>query len=253
MERYDNQARALDICQTDKISNLLPLLFYAVKTIPVIVQYDRRKVAREKLGSSNNSPPFAGRTKTKKAMSKDMVSLLVDLIQSHPIIITKETNAATNKLKQESLTNKFNSKSGQIPRQIGQLKLKWGNLKKATRMRAAAVRMNNLKTGKPGYIPPDEIIEKVTSVLGSTCSGFEVPFGGDGVGVTENVTFELDNADGWTQVQEQLDTNDASVNIQDESLLPISTTKKFKTNQEDGKLQRNLAVARYYDKKQQKN
>ncbi|KAF9813311.1 hypothetical protein SFRURICE_015793 [Spodoptera frugiperda] len=41
-------------------------------------------------------------TKTKKAMSKDEVSLLVDLIQSHPIIITKETNAATNKLKEES-------------------------------------------------------------------------------------------------------------------------------------------------------
>ncbi|CAH1643159.1 unnamed protein product [Spodoptera littoralis] len=64
-----------------------------------------------------------------------------------------------------SLTNKFNSKSSQIPRQIGQLKLKWDNLKKAARKRAAAVRMNNLKTGggKPDYIPPDEILEKVRS------------------------------------------------------------------------------------------
>ncbi|XP_050558499.1 uncharacterized protein LOC126912100 [Spodoptera frugiperda] len=228
-------------------------------------------------------------------MSKDEVSLLVDLIQSHPVVITKETNAATNKLKEESwisLTNKFNSKSGQIPRQVGQLKLKWDNLKKAARKRAANIRMNNLKTGggKPDFIPPDEILEKVASVLGPTCSGFDVPFGGDGVGATENVNeiFELDNAD-WMQIPEQLNTNVASVNIQEESLLPTcpkkrkiddssqagtsegntrepgakhiygmmskplqSKAKKFKTNQDDGRLQCNLAMARYYDKKAEK-
>ncbi|KAF9819869.1 hypothetical protein SFRURICE_004223, partial [Spodoptera frugiperda] len=203
--------------------------------------------------------------KIKKVMSKDEVSLLVDLIQSHPVVITKETNAATNKLKAESwisLTNKFNSKSGQIPRQVGQLKLKWDNLKRAA----------------------------LASVLGPTRSGFDVPFGGDGVGATENVNeiFELDNAD-WMQISEQLNTNVASVNIQEESLLPTCTkkrkiddssqagtsegntrepgakhiygmmskplqskAKKFKTNQDDGRLQCNLAMARYYDKKAEK-
>ncbi|KAF9801400.1 hypothetical protein SFRURICE_018964 [Spodoptera frugiperda] len=41
---------------------------------------------------------------------------------------------------------------------------------------------------------------------------------------TENVIFELDNADDW--MQQQLDTNDTSVNIQDESLLPTRTSIK---------------------------
>lgn len=49
-----------------------------------------------------NSWLYPNISKTKKAMSKDEVSLLVDLIQSHSIIITKDTNAATNKLKEES-------------------------------------------------------------------------------------------------------------------------------------------------------
>lgn len=37
--------------------------------------------------------------------------------------------------------------------------------------------------GKPDFIPPDELLEKVTSLLGSTLTGFDVPFGGDGLGV----------------------------------------------------------------------
>ncbi|KOB73800.1 UPF0439 protein C9orf30-like protein [Operophtera brumata] len=169
--------------------------------------------------------------KTKKAMNKDEVALLVDLIQSHRIIITKETNAATNKLKEEcwaSLTNTFNSKSGQIPRQLSQLKLKWDNLKKAARKRVANIRMNNLKTGggKPDFIPPDEILDKVAAVLGSTCSGFDVPFGGDGVG--DNVIIELDIGDDSMQIQEIIDANDAKVNIPDESFLSSTTTIKRK-------------------------
>lgn len=86
--------------------------------------------------------------KAKKAMSRDEVSLLVDLIHSNPILTTKETNATTNKLKEEcwsSLTMTFNSRSGQIPRIKEQLKLKWDNLKKAARKRAANIRLNNLK------------------------------------------------------------------------------------------------------------
>ncbi|GBO99786.1 hypothetical protein EVAR_103386_1 [Eumeta japonica] len=53
--------------------------------------------------------------------------------------------------------------------------------------------MNNLKTGggKPEYIPPDEALEKVAAILGATCDGYTVPFGGDAqVEVTETVLDE---------------------------------------------------------------
>ncbi|CAG5016538.1 unnamed protein product [Parnassius apollo] len=33
--------------------------------------------------------------------------------------------------------------------------------------------------GLADYIPPDDILDRVTSLLGSTVSGFTVPFGGD--------------------------------------------------------------------------
>ncbi|KAL4703574.1 hypothetical protein ACJJTC_001594 [Scirpophaga incertulas] len=152
-------------------------------------------------------------------MSKDEVALLVDLIQSNPIITTKETNAATNKLKEEcwaSLTNTFNSKSGQTPRLREQLK--WDNLKKTARKRAANIRMNNLKTGggKPDFIPKDEILDKVTSVLGSTCSGFDVPYGGDGVGgdCSEIIEMEVHNVS-----EIEINSEDASVNIPDDTFL----------------------------------
>lgn len=35
--------------------------------------------------------------------------------------------------------------------------------------------------GKPEYIPPDEALDKVAAILGSTCEGFSVQFGGDAV------------------------------------------------------------------------
>lgn len=42
--------------------------------------------------------------------------------------------------------------------------------------------------GKPEYIPPDDALEKVASMLGSTCDGYSVEFGGDAeVEVTKNV------------------------------------------------------------------
>ncbi|RVE43101.1 hypothetical protein evm_012242 [Chilo suppressalis] len=169
-------------------------------------------------------------TKTKKAMSKDEVALLVDLIQSNPIITTKETNAATNKLKEEcwaSLTNTFNSKSGQTPRLREQLKLKWDNLKKTACKRAANIRMNNLKTGggKPDFIPKDEILDKVTGVLGSTCSGFDVPFGGDGVGGDGSEIIEME----FHNVSEiEINSEDARVNIPDDTLLTHTPMKKRK-------------------------
>ncbi|CAH0730975.1 unnamed protein product, partial [Brenthis ino] len=41
--------------------------------------------------------------------------------------------------------------------------------------------MNKIKTGggAPEYIPPDDILDHVSSLLGSTVNGFTVEFGGD--------------------------------------------------------------------------
>ncbi|CAH2266799.1 jg4403 [Pararge aegeria aegeria] len=77
--------------------------------------------------------------KIKKAMSRDEVSLLVDLVVKRPAITTKETNAATNKLKEDawnSLAVEFNKISDQA-RSKEQIKLKWDNLKKAARKRVS--------------------------------------------------------------------------------------------------------------------
>lgn len=86
--------------------------------------------------------------KSKKPMSKDEVAHFVDLIHSYPILTNKETNAATNKLKEDawvSLTGSYNARCGSFPKSKDQLKLKWDNLKKEARKRSAQIRMNNLK------------------------------------------------------------------------------------------------------------
>ncbi|XP_028041556.1 uncharacterized protein LOC114251467 [Bombyx mandarina] len=102
-----------------------------------------------------------------------------------------------------ALTAAYNAKCGSFPKQKEQLKLKWDNLKKMARKRAQKVRMNSLKTGggKPDFIPPDELLEKVTSLLGSTCTGFDVPFGGDGLGVGMVLELEV----GGLELQNQSD------------------------------------------------
>ncbi|KAL4718415.1 hypothetical protein ACJJTC_016036 [Scirpophaga incertulas] len=110
--------------------------------------------------------------------------MLVELIESHPVLFSKATNASNNQLKEATwtkLTSSFNSMIASNPRKPEQLRLKWENLKKAARKRSTKIRMNNLKTGggKPDFIPPDEALDKVASILGSTCDGYSVPFGGD--------------------------------------------------------------------------
>lgn len=153
-----------------------------------------------------NLPISCGLQKSTKSMSKDEVACLIEIIEGSPIITSKETNATTNRLKEEAwvaLTAAYNAKCGSFPKQKEQLKLKWDNLKKMTRKRAQKVRMNSLKTGggKPDFIPPDELLEKVTSLLGSTCTGFDVPFGGDGLGVGMVLELEV----GGLELQNQSD------------------------------------------------
>lgn len=73
---------------------------------------------------------------------------MLDLIQTEPHITSKQTNATSNREKDEAwkkLTARFNAKGIYIERKMEQLRLKWDNLKKAARKRSHQIRMNNLK------------------------------------------------------------------------------------------------------------
>ncbi|XP_041975893.1 uncharacterized protein LOC121730771 isoform X2 [Aricia agestis] len=119
-----------------------------------------------------------------KPLTKDETKTLLELIEASKIITTKTTNATNNKLKTEEWSRiavRFNASATVCRRTPQQLRLKWENLKKNARKRSTKIRMNCIQTGGGAgeYIPPDEILDRVTSLLGSTASGFEVPFGGD--------------------------------------------------------------------------
>ncbi|GBP51871.1 hypothetical protein EVAR_88576_1 [Eumeta japonica] len=116
-------------------------------------------------------------------MTKEEVMQLVNLIEANPVLFGKATNASNNQLKEATwfkITNIFNSMVGSSHRRSEQLRLKCENLKKTARKRSTKIRMNNIKTGgeKPEHIPPDEALEKVEAILGATCDGYTVPFGG---------------------------------------------------------------------------
>ncbi|KAL4709239.1 hypothetical protein ACJJTC_010539 [Scirpophaga incertulas] len=88
--------------------------------------------------SAQKSPP----------LTKEEVMMLVELIESHPVLFSKATNASNNQLKEATwtkLTSSFNSMIASNPRKPEQLRLKWENLKKAARKRSTKIRMNNLK------------------------------------------------------------------------------------------------------------
>ncbi|KAL4721005.1 hypothetical protein ACJJTC_016776 [Scirpophaga incertulas] len=130
-----------------------------------------------------------------KALTKEETKMLVALVQGSKVINNKTTNATSNKLKNEewiSITEKFNSCGSSCPRTANQLRMKWENLKKNARRRSTMIRMNQLKTGggTPEYIPPDDILDTVSSLLGSTVEGFTVEFGGD---AEMNVSISNDN------------------------------------------------------------
>ncbi|CAF4754899.1 unnamed protein product [Pieris macdunnoughi] len=119
-----------------------------------------------------------------KPLTKEECKFLIDLIEASKIITTKTTNASNNKLKNEEwvkLTAHFNAWTTTGRRTPQQLRLKWENLKKNSRKRCTKIRMNLIKTGggPAEFIPPDDILDRVTGMLGSTASGFTVPFGGD--------------------------------------------------------------------------
>ncbi|XP_041979618.1 uncharacterized protein LOC121733425 isoform X2 [Aricia agestis] len=102
-------------------------------------------------------------------MTKDETMVLVQLIAANPIVNNKATNATNNKLKEEawqSLSDQFNSSVSSFPRTPTQLRLKWENLKKSARRRSASIRSSQNKTGGgKDYFPPDEVLDKVASLL----------------------------------------------------------------------------------------
>ncbi|CAK1587650.1 unnamed protein product [Parnassius mnemosyne] len=100
------------------------------------------------------------------------------------IITSKATNATSNKMKDEEwirIAEQFNATATNCRRTPQQLRLKWENLKKNARKRCTKIRMNSIKTGGGvgEYIPSDEILDRVTRLLGSTANGLVVPYGGD--------------------------------------------------------------------------
>ncbi|KAL4710118.1 hypothetical protein ACJJTC_016520 [Scirpophaga incertulas] len=85
------------------------------------------------------------------------------------------------------------------PRTPTQLRLKWENLKKSARKRCANLRSSLNKTGGgKDYFPPDEVLDTVTALLGNTCQGFTVEFGGD----ANNTDLNLDMGEASVNIEE---------------------------------------------------
>ncbi|CAG4930550.1 unnamed protein product [Parnassius apollo] len=119
-----------------------------------------------------------------KLLSKDENKALLELIEMSKIIMSKATNASSNKIKDKEwvrIAEQFSATATNCRRTPQQLRLKWENLKKNARKRCTKIRMNTIKTGGGvgEYLSPDEILDRVTSLLGNTASGLFVPYGGD--------------------------------------------------------------------------
>lgn len=83
--------------------------------------------------------------KKSKNFSVEELSLLISLIEETPLLTSKKTDAVTNGMKESlwgELVLKFNA-NGNYNRDIAQIKLKWDNLKKSAKKRAALINSNN--------------------------------------------------------------------------------------------------------------
>lgn len=80
--------------------------------------------------------------------------------------------------------------------------------------------------GGEDFIPPDDILDKVAGFLGSTCTGFEVPFVGDGTnGGGSETVFDIEvfeDSGDVTESQEQGTLNFARPKV-DEMFLPSTS------------------------------
>ncbi|CAH2084460.1 unnamed protein product [Euphydryas editha] len=187
-------------------------------------------------------------------LTKEEIMLLVQKVEANPVIFSKATNASNNQLKDvtwSKITDDFNSLIASSPRTPEQLRLKWENLKKAARKRTK-IKMNNLKTGggKPDYIPPNEALDKVAAILGTTCEGYSVQFGGDAVveeveemvqeAVVVDIPFDVVNTPPvhTPQSKKNLFSSTISKGKLKRQTLTEDVKKSVKT--------RNLAIAEYY-------
>ncbi|XP_028031859.1 myb/SANT-like DNA-binding domain-containing protein 3 [Bombyx mandarina] len=217
-----------------------------------------------------------------KPLSKDETKALIELIENSRIITTKTTNATNNSLKKKEwhcIAERFNANTATCRRTPQQLRLKWENLKKNCRKYNTKIRMNRIKTGGgvAEYIPPDEILDRVGSLLGSTVSGFVVPFGGDrepemviagcsdcanidsscedarvlNVEIKNNSTPPVSLAKSVV-LDCELNDNSEVVLAPDEPHHVTFTTprrEKKKRNRDEGGSARNVAIAEYYTEK----
>ncbi|CAG5030481.1 unnamed protein product [Parnassius apollo] len=98
--------------------------------------------------------------------------------------------------------------------------------------------------GPADYIPPDDILDRVTSLLGSTVIGFTVPFGGD----KEMAWFDVcGGADGIVGISDDLEKI-GNVTVQTEQIVD---TKEKKFKPDENRTARNTAIAEYYSAKKQ--
>ncbi|XP_044754192.1 uncharacterized protein LOC123313387 [Coccinella septempunctata] len=172
-----------------------------------------------------------------KPMTKEEAMRLVELVAADGVITSRATNATNNKMKEESwrrLTESFNSSVSIVPRCAQQLRLKWENLKKSARKRAANMRSSRFKTGGgKDYFPPDEVLDKVASLLGTTCEGLPTNFGGDAlceipvVPSTSNMQEQVEQVE---QVEEEQEEDRATAAEENPEIQVPPSTPSIKKN-----------------------
>ncbi|KAM3960748.1 uncharacterized protein ACR2FA_005186 [Aphomia sociella] len=120
-------------------------------------------------------------TKNKgKPLSEDKIKSLLVLIENSKIITTNATNNSMKVEECKQIAEQFNATATRS-RECCRSSKKWGNLKKNSHKHSTKIRRYHLQTesGLVEYIPPDEILNRVTSELEGSVNRFTVPFGGD--------------------------------------------------------------------------
>ncbi|XP_030032179.1 uncharacterized protein LOC115448759 isoform X2 [Manduca sexta] len=200
-------------------------------------------------------------------LNREEVMGLLELVAATPVVYSKGTNAASNRMKEAAwiqITEKFNSLISTNPRKPEQLRLKWENLKKGARKRSHRIAMNyKLQTrgGRPEFIPPDEVLDKVSDILGESIDGSVVQFVGEGVEnmgePMEEIGYQEEPVVGMPFTQESSDNSESQPQ-------PSASNSNFFCNTEnEGKqksktlsyrlkesvIRRNNAIAQYYETK----
>ncbi|XP_049694339.2 uncharacterized protein LOC110374612 [Helicoverpa armigera] len=198
--------------------------------------------------------------KMEKVMSNYDVSLLVGLIERNPIIRSKETNATTNRTKDDawtSLAHEFNARSKSVTLTKEQLQLKWDDLKKWAGKRPPRIQLNNLKTagggGKPGFNTSNELLDNVTGPLRPSRTRFVAPFVGEGSADGQLIVGDLGET--GNGLEDNITPEETSCHIAKDHQVTESPIKGAKLAREavaDSIITRNLAEASYYDRKKEK-